>query len=46
MMGIIGMMIHEGLVGNPIFPIAVRQRGFAELFGPEYRNVFHVIDCI
>ena len=26
MMGIIGMMIHEGLTGNPIFPIAVRHR--------------------
>merc|ERR1719409_2260139 len=26
MMGIIGMMIHEGLVGNPIFPIAAGRR--------------------
>merc|ERR1719364_646035 len=26
MMGIIGMMIHEGLTGNPIFPIAAGRR--------------------
>merc|ERR1712054_547008 len=35
MMGITGMLIHEGLTGNPVFPIPVPPQPVLEVFGDD-----------
>merc|ERR1712060_978438 len=35
MMGIIGMMIHEGLTGNPVWPIPVPPQPVLEIVGDD-----------
>ena len=35
MMGIIGMMIHEGLTGNPVWPIPIPPQPVLELAGDD-----------